>query len=71
MNEPGEDVINVDDEVLVELMGETMYSRAYMREEVMEAFSPYNMKLLKFHRQTINSKEFGEEYMIEFVFKKG
>jgi len=70
LNEPGEEVVNVDDEVMVEIMGETMYSRAYMREEVLEVFIPLNMKLLKFQRQTITSKEFGEEHRIEFVFKQ-
>ncbi|MFQ5818962.1 MAG: class I SAM-dependent methyltransferase [Candidatus Heimdallarchaeota archaeon] len=70
LNEPKEEDSNVDEEVVVKIMGETMYSRAYTREEVLEVFVPMNMKLLRFQRQVIFSKEFGEEHMIEFVFKR-
>lgn len=70
LNEPNEEDSNVDEEAVVEIMGETMYSRAYTREEVLEVFVPMNMKLLRFQRQVIISKEFGEEHMVEFVFKR-
>ncbi len=70
LNEPNEEDSNMDEEAVVEIMGETMYSRAYTRDEVLEVFVPMNMKLLKFQRQIIISKEFGEEYMMEFVFKR-
>lgn len=70
LNEPGEEGVDVDGEALVEIMGEPMYSRAYTKEEVCGVFVPLGLKLLKFQRQTICSKEFGEEHMIEFVFKR-
>ncbi|MFX0195009.1 MAG: class I SAM-dependent methyltransferase [Candidatus Hodarchaeota archaeon] len=70
LNEPNEKDSNVDEEAVVEIMGETMYSRAYTQEEVLEIFVPMNMKLLRFQRQAIISKVFGEEHMMEFVFKK-
>lgn len=70
LNEPNEEDFNMDEEAVVEIMGETMYSRAYTREEVLEVFIPMNMKLLRFQRQVIISKEFGEEHMMEFVFKR-
>lgn len=70
LNEPNEEDSNVDEEAVVEIMGETMYSRAYTREEVLEVFVPMKMKLLRFQRQVIISKEFGEENMMEFVFKR-
>lgn len=55
---------------VVEIMGEKMYSRAYTKKEVLEAFVPLRMKQLKFHREIRTSKEFGEEHVIELVFKK-
>ena len=70
LNEPGEDGGDVDEEALVEIMGETMYSRGYTKEEVLEVFVPLGMELLKFQRQIITSKEFGEENEMEFVLKK-
>jgi len=53
-----------------EIMGERMYSRPYKKEEVVDVFTSLGMKLLAFERQTMSSKEFGVEYMMEFVFKK-
>ena len=69
LNEPWEEGADVDGEAVVEIMGETMYSRAYTREEVLDVFVPGGMKLLKFQRKIIISKEFGKEPMMEFVFK--
>ncbi|MFX0100970.1 MAG: class I SAM-dependent methyltransferase [Candidatus Hodarchaeota archaeon] len=70
LNEPGPEPFDVDGEVIVEIMGEVMYSRAYTRDEVLDAFRPLSMVLVKFRKKTITSKEFGKEYMMEFVFKK-
>jgi len=70
LNEPREEGEDVDGEAVVEIMGEKMYSRAYTKKEVLEAFVPLGMKQLKFHREMRTSKEFGEEHVMEFVFKK-
>jgi len=70
LNEPREEGADVDGEAVVEIMGEKMYSRAYTKNEVLEAFVPLGMKQLKFNREIRTSKEFGEEHVIEFVLKK-
>lgn len=70
LNEPQEEGADVDEEAVVELMGERMYSRAYTEEEVLEAFVPLGMKQLRFQREIRNSEEFGEEHVMEFVFKR-
>lgn len=69
LNEPceGEDV---EGDVFVEIMGEEMYSRGYTVEEVMEAFAPLGMERFGFHREVHMSKEFGEEHVVEFLFRK-
>ena len=70
LNEPCEEGADADGEAVVEIMGEKMYSRAYTKNEVQEAFVPLDMKRLKFHREIRTSKEFGEEHVMEFVLKK-
>jgi len=70
LNETGEEGVDVDEEVFVEIMGEKMYSRAYSKEEVLEIFSNVGMELLKFYRETLTSKEFGIEHSTVYVFKK-
>lgn len=70
LNETGEENVDVDEEVFVEIMGEKMYSRAYSKEEVLETFSNVGMELLKFYRETLTSKEFGIEHSTVYVFKK-
>lgn len=51
-------------------MGETMYSRAYTEEELLDILSPLGLKCLKVYRKILNSKEFGIEHMLVMVFKK-
>lgn len=70
LNEPPDDDADVDGEAIVEIMGETMYSRAYTREEVLEAFIPLGMKLLHFNREVQTSDQFGEEHAMQLIFKK-
>jgi SAM-dependent methyltransferase len=70
LNEPRVEGEDVDKEVIVELMGEKMYSRAYREEEILTVFSPLGMKLLKIHHKIQTSKEFGIEHLIAFVLKK-
>jgi len=70
LNEPRVEGEDVDKEVIVDIMGEKMYSRAYREEEILAIFSPLGMKPLKIHHKIQTSKEFGIEHMIAFVFKK-
>ena len=70
LNETGEEGVDVDEEVFVEIMGEKIYSRAYSKEEVLKMFSNMGMELLKFYRETLTSKEFGIEHSTVYVFKK-
>jgi SAM-dependent methyltransferase len=70
LNEPQFEGEDVDKEVIVEIMGVKMYSRAYREEEILTIFSPLGMKPLKIHHEIQTSKEFGIEHMIAFVFKK-
>lgn len=71
LNEPSSDDEDPDDNVLVEIMGETMYSRAYTEDEVRKVFIPLGMQLMKLSRSIIHTPEFGVENMVEYVFKKG
>jgi len=70
LNETGEEGVDVDEEVFVEIMGEKMYSRAYSKKEVLKMFSNIGIELLKFYRETLTSKEFGIEHSTVYVFKK-
>ena len=70
LNEPIEKDANLDEDVICEIMGETMYSRAYTEEEIIDVFTPLGLKKLQIYRETQNSEEFGTEYMIVFVFQK-
>ena len=70
LNEPLDNSVDVDEEALVEIMGEKMYSRAYTQKEVEDVFEPLGLRQLDFHREIRRSKEFGEEHVIEFLFKR-
>jgi len=70
LNEPGNDSHDPDSDVFVNLMGQEMYSRGYRVEEIEGYFLPLGFSLVKFHRETQVSEEFGEEHVIEFVFQK-
>ncbi len=70
LNETGEEGVDVDEEVFVEIMGEKMYSRAYSKKEVLKMFLNMGIELLKFYRETLTSKEFGIEHSTVYVFKK-
>ena len=70
LNEPYEEEPDVECDVFVEIMGEEMYSRGYTVEEVMEGFEPLGMERFGFHREVHVTKEFGEEHIVEFLFKK-
>jgi len=47
-----------------------MYSRAYTEGEILDVFTSLGLKKLQIYRETQNSKEFGTEYMMVFVFQK-
>ena len=70
LNEPCVENTNLDEDVICEIMGETMYSRAYTEREILEVLTPLGLKKLQIYRETQNSEEFGTEYMIVFVFQK-
>jgi len=61
---------DLDEDVICEIMGETMYSRAYTEEEILDVFTPLGLKKIQIYRETQNSEEFGIEYMMVFVFQK-
>jgi SAM-dependent methyltransferase len=70
LNEPRVKNTNLDEDVICEIMGEMMYSRAYAEEEILNVFSPLKFNCLKIYREVQNSEEFGTEHMIVFVFRK-
>jgi SAM-dependent methyltransferase len=70
LNEPPKEGVDPDVNVVVEIMGEKMYSRAYTVDEVLGAFEPIGMDKVEFRRKVQCSKEFGEEHVIEFIFQK-
>ena len=71
LNEPRDTYADADSSAIVEIMGETMYSRAYTDAEVREAFAPLGLRMLMLHRTCKTSPVFGEEHMMEIVFEKG
>jgi len=70
LNEPRVKDADLDEDVICEIMGETMYSRAYTEEEILDVLTSLGLKTLQIYRETQNSEEFGIEYMIAFVFQK-
>ncbi len=70
LNEPSVENADLDEDVICEIMGEIMYSRAYTEGEILDVFTPLGLKKLQIYHETQNSEEFGTEYMIVFVFQK-
>ena len=70
LNEPKVKDADLDEDVISEIMGENMYSRAYTEEEILNIFTPLGLKMLQIYREIQNSEEFGTEYMLVFVFQK-
>jgi SAM-dependent methyltransferase len=70
LNESGNDAHDPDSDVFVNLLGQDMYSRGYKVEEIEGYFLPLGFSLVKFHRETQVSEEFGEEHVIEFIYRK-
>jgi len=70
LNEPACMSDDADSEVFVNIMGQEMYSRAYTVKEVESVFLPLGFSLVKFNRDTHVSEEFGEEHVVEFIYRK-
>ncbi len=70
LNEPRVKNADLDEDVICEIMGETMYSRAYTEEEILNITAPLGLKCLKIYREIQSSEEFGIEHMMAIVFKK-
>ena len=70
LNEPRVKDADLDEDVICEIMGETMYSRAYTEGEILDVFTPLGLKKLQMYHETQYSEEFGTEYMLVFVFQK-
>ncbi len=70
LNEPAKESSDPESDVIVNIMGQEMYSRAYTVKEIEEIFTSLGFTLVKFHREIQVSKEFGEEHVIEFIYKK-
>ena len=70
LNEPAEESSDPESDVIVNIMGQEMYSRAYKVKEIEEIFTSLGFTLVKFHREIQVSKEFGEEHVIEFIYRK-
>jgi SAM-dependent methyltransferase len=70
LNEPKDEHEDPDAEAFVEVMGQQMYSRGYRAEEIRDIVQPIGFKEIKFNRMINQSDAFGEEHVIEFIFKK-
>ena len=70
LNEPKEEGFKLDEDVVVEIMGEKMYSRTYTEKEILDIFTPLGMNLLRIYREVISTKEFGIEHCMRLLFKK-
>jgi len=70
LNEPVGEQDDPDSDVYVNIMGQDMYSRAYTVEEIEGVFQPLGFKPVSFNREVQVSEEFGEEHVIEFIYRK-
>jgi len=70
LNEPASESDDSESEVFVNIMGQDMYSRAYTVQEIEDVFQPLGFSLVKFNRDIEVTEEFGEEHVIEFIYKR-
>ncbi len=70
LNEPAEESSDPESDVIVNIMGQDMYSRAYTVEAIEGYFQPLGLSLVEFDREVQVSEEFGEEHVIEFIYQK-
>ncbi|MBI4163645.1 MAG: class I SAM-dependent methyltransferase [Candidatus Aenigmarchaeota archaeon] len=57
-------------ESYTEIMGQKMYSRPYTESEVRKVFSRLDMKIIKVGRETVRSKEYGDEHTLLVLMQK-
>jgi SAM-dependent methyltransferase len=69
-NEQKRDNLPTDEDCIVSIMGEPIYSRGYKECEILDAILPLGMKCLEKHHQVLHTEEFGTEYNMSFVFQK-
>lgn len=69
LNEPGP---NGHDEAenYTEIINQKMYSRPYTEEEIKKVFSKFNMKIIEIARETVYSKEYGDEHTLLVLMQK-
>ncbi len=70
LNEPDSVSDDPDSDVFVNIMGQDMYSRAYTVEEIEGVFQSLGFTPVSFNREVQVSEEFGEEHVIEFIYRK-
>jgi len=69
LNEPAPEGHD-ESENYTEIMGQKMYSRPYTEDEVREVFEKLNMRIVKVARETVSSKEYGDEYTLLVLMQK-
>ncbi len=70
LNEPIDAIEDAESEAFTNIMGQDMYSRAYTVEEIEDIFPPLGFSQVKLNRVIHVSDEFGEEHVIEFIYRK-
>lgn len=70
LNEPANPREDPDADTIIDLHGVTVYSRAYTESEARIAFSHAGMHLERMERKIVHSALFGEEHVMELLFKK-
>jgi SAM-dependent methyltransferase len=70
LNEPVDESEDAEFEAFTNIMGQDMYSRAYTLDEIEEIFLSIGFTRVEFNRVIHVSEEFGEEHVIEFIYRK-
>lgn len=70
LNEPVDESEDAESEAFTNIMGQDMYSRAYTVDEIEDILQPIGFTRAGFNRVIHVSEEFGEEHVIEFIYKK-
>ena len=70
LNEPIDESEDAESEAFTNIMGQDMYSRAYTVDEIEDILQPIGFTRAEFNRVIHVSEEFGEEHVIEFIYKK-
>jgi len=70
LNEPVDESEDAESEAFTNIMGQDMYSRAYTVDEIEDILQPIGFTRVEFNRVIHVSEEFGEEHVIEFIYRK-